>query len=253
MLAVPMGPLVNPDAPSTATNIAIPVTGSAALSLPMSPMQDAALKPTSFSTETQATLDAKQTLANQKQQALAALRPPPPPGGAPPITIPVISTGDLLKTATPTQIAEILQTAIDAKAAESALVYPRITLDGPIPEFTINDPNTLQAAGQSPGAAGPAQAANQPDPLTRARYPTIEITNGYLNNPIEFVATQPFFDTSVTVQVSEDVLPQYPRDIAQFVTVQGGVTSLVYSVPQTSPLYDRLKIGSTIDSTFGEF
>jgi len=251
MLAIPIGPLNNPDAPSTATNIAIPVTGSVALALPMSPAQTVSLN--SISTEAQATLDTKQALADQKQQALAALQPPPLLSG--PITTPiaVISTNDLLNTATPEQIAEILQTAIDAQAAQKALVYPRITLDGPIPEFVVNDPNTLRAAGQNPTAIPPAQSLNQSDPLATARYPTVVVTNGYLNNPIEFTTNQKFFDQSVTVEVSENVLPQYPRDIAQFVTVRADMTADVYSIPQTSPLYDRFKVEKTIDNTFGEF
>lgn len=108
--------------------------------------------------------------------------------------------------------------------------------------------------GQRLNSIPPDQISVLNDPRSQVRFPDIISTDDYLDDPIKAQGLTEFYPPILTVQVSGS-LTQFPRDIAQFVTV---ITNdplnppEVYSVPVTSPLYDRVKVDSFFDREFTE-
>jgi len=122
-------------------------------------------------------------------------------------------------------------------------------------DFTISDTRSSEIVITS-DTGGEVEMDAIPmdmDPINRVRYPEIVATQAYLDDSIQFNASVEFYPPVLPVQVES--MPEYRRDIAQFVTVivNGEDSPDVYAVLMKTPLTDRDTVAREIPYTFVEF
>jgi len=159
-----------------------------------------------------------------------------------------IKVEEILRNYSSTQISEFIDASRIVVEEKKISRYPRMTLTGPLPEFIVST-----VSGQNSNIPSSGDTSLVSNVTSRVRFPTVVITDAYLNDPIKFETDRRLYRDTVTVEIPSGSMTPYKRDIAQYVTVPLGTIPAAYSIATTSGISNRIATERYIKSSFEEF